>query len=69
MNRSGIIYRPREDATPEAERNALASVFRYVLFDLRATKGDPHDLTSHLTKECTTRPDKKGMQNADLHGD
>jgi hypothetical protein len=32
-------------------------------------KGEEYDLTKDSTKECTTRQDKKGMQNADLHGD
>ena len=38
-------------------------------FSSQASKGGPHDLTSHSTRECMTSQDQKGMQNADLHGD
>jgi len=64
-----ITYTPRPDATPEAELNALCAVYKFVLFDSQASKGGSHDLTNHPTKECMTRPDKKGKENADLHGD
>ena len=60
------VYTPRPDATPEAELSALAAVYKFVLS--QTSKGGPHDLTGDTTKECTTRPDKKGTQNADLHG-
>jgi hypothetical protein len=64
-----ITYAPRPDATPEPELSVLAAVYKFVLFDSQANEGGPHDLTSDPTKECATRQDKKGMQNADLHGD
>ena len=38
-------------------------------FSSQGSKGGAHDLTSHFTKECTTSQDKKGKENADLHGD
>jgi hypothetical protein len=44
-----IVYRP--DATPEAELNALANVYRYVLFNSQARRGGPHDLTNQTTTE------------------
>ena len=63
-----IAYVPHPDATPKAELDALAAVFRYVLFNSQATKGGPHDLTDNSAKECT-RPDQKGKESADIHGD
>jgi hypothetical protein len=68
MNSSGIVYRSRADVTPEAELDALAAVYKF-LIDSQARRGGPHDLIKDSTKECTTSQDKKGMQNADLHGD
>jgi hypothetical protein len=38
-------------------------------FNSQASKGGPHDLTGDSTKECTTSQDKKGQDNANLHGD
>jgi hypothetical protein len=67
--KAAITYAPRADATPEAELGALAAVYRFILFDSQASKGGLHDLTGNSTVEYTTRPAKKGMQNADLHGD
>jgi hypothetical protein len=69
MSNAHISYAPRPDATPEGELDALAAIYKFVLFDSQASKGGLHDLTGNLTVEYTTRPDKKGMQNADLHGD
>jgi len=42
MDSPGITYTPRPDTTPEAEVNALASVYRFLLLE----KGDHHDLTN-----------------------
>ena len=33
-----IVYRARDDITQEAERDALANVFRFVLFESSASK-------------------------------
>jgi hypothetical protein len=62
-----IRYAPRPDATPEAERSALAAVYRYLL-DCRARKAvahsekeiaqkerRPHDLTDVTTKAPPTQ--------------
>jgi len=62
-----LVYRPRSDATPEVERSALASVYRYLL-DCRARKEDAnseeeiaqkerrlHDLTDVATNGLSTR--------------
>ena len=64
-----VTYALRSDVTSETELNALAAVYKFVLFDSQSSKGGSHDLTGQFTKECTTRPDKKGKENADLHGD
>jgi hypothetical protein len=64
ISEAQILYTPRPDATPEAELDVLAAVYRYLLLE----KGGPHDLTSDSTKDCTTRPEQKGKDNADLHG-
>jgi hypothetical protein len=45
------IYTSRPNTTPEAELNALANVYRYVLFDSQATRGAPRDLTNKTTTE------------------
>jgi hypothetical protein len=37
MNSARIVYRPREDASAEAELSALVNVYRFVL-DCRAKK-------------------------------
>jgi hypothetical protein len=64
MNSSRIIYRSRPEATPEAELNALAEIYKFVLFDSQARKGGPHDLTSGPTKKWTTKPrnERKGKE-------
>ena len=64
-----IAVKPLPGTTPEAELSVLAAVYKFVLFESQANKGGPYGLTGHPTKECTTRPDKKGKENADLHGD
>jgi hypothetical protein len=63
-----ITYTPRRDSTAEAELSVLGAVYKYVLFDSQARKGDPHDLTSESIKNRTTRTDMKGTDNADIHG-
>jgi hypothetical protein len=65
MNSSHLTYSPRPDTTPEAEVSALASVYRFLLLE----KGESNDLTGTSTKEWTTSQDKKGTENADIHGD
>ncbi len=56
-------YRPEPDDCTRALELLLKPSF-----NSQTSKGGPHDLTGSSTKECTTRPDKKGMQDADLHG-
>ncbi len=47
MDSPSLTYTPR-DTTPEAEVNALASVYRFLLLE----KGDRHDLTSEAAKQA-----------------
>ena len=42
MDNPSLTYTPRPDTTPEAEVNALASAYRFLLLE----KGDHHDLTN-----------------------
>jgi hypothetical protein len=65
MDSSHLTYSPRPDTTPEAEVSALASVYRFLLLET----GESNDLTGTSTKEWTTSQDKKGTENADIHGD
>jgi hypothetical protein len=62
-----ITYTPLVSTRPEVELDVLAAVYKFVLFDSQANKGGPRDLTDNTRKECT-RPDQKGKENADLHG-
>jgi hypothetical protein len=63
------MYVPRPDATPESELNTLVAVYKLVLFDSQTRRGDLNDLTDNSTKKQTTRQEKKGKENADIHGD
>jgi hypothetical protein len=51
VNSPRFAYTSRPDATLEAELNALANVYRYVLFDSQARRGGPHDLKNKTTTE------------------
>jgi hypothetical protein len=59
MSSDRIIYVPCPGATPEAELNVLAEIYRFVLFDSQTRKGGPHDLMSGSTKKWTTKPRKE----------
>jgi hypothetical protein len=62
MNSSGIIYRPRENATVQGEADTLAAVYKFVLFDSRARRGYPHDLTNGSTAEMAKNGPRKTEQ-------
>jgi hypothetical protein len=68
-SKARIMYVPRPDATPESELNTLVAVYKLVLFDSQTRRGDLNDLTDNSTKKQTTRQEKKGKENADIHGD
>jgi hypothetical protein len=63
-----ITRAPHPSATPEAELSALAALYRFVLFDSQAKRGGSHDLMNEVAKKRTTSTDKKGTDNADIHG-
>jgi hypothetical protein len=44
---AAVIYTPRPDATPEAEVNALASVYRFIM----AAKPESRNNAAIVTKE------------------
>jgi hypothetical protein len=43
-----VTYTPRPNATPEAELDALVSVYRFLLLE----KGDRHDLSNESATEA-----------------
>ena len=67
-SKARIIYVPRPEATPESELNTLVAVYKLVLFDSQARRGDLHDLTDDSTNMQTASQDKKGKEDADIHG-
>jgi hypothetical protein len=60
MDSPHLTHSPRPDTTPEAEVNALASIYRFLLLE----KGDRHVLTSETaTKQkvqIKAKKDTKG---------
>ena len=47
MNSPSLTYSPHPDTTPEAEANALAYVYRFLLLE----KGGQHDLTHYAVTD------------------
>jgi hypothetical protein len=57
-----LSYTPHSDATPERELDALAAVYKFVLFDSQANQGGPHVLTNKATTTAEgVGKDKKGQ--------
>jgi hypothetical protein len=54
------------DITTEQARNARARAWAFAFECWHTKKGDLHDLTNDLPRK-STRPDKKGTQNADIY--
>jgi hypothetical protein len=52
-----IVYRPREDATPEGELSTLSAVYKFVISQAR--RGEPHDLTNGSTAETMKNEPQK----------
>jgi hypothetical protein len=46
-----VTYTPHPDTAPEAELSALAAIYKLVLSNSQAKRGDPHDLTNNTTTE------------------
>ena len=56
-----IRYTLRPGGTPETESNALAAVYKFILFDSQARRGGPHDLTDNSIDGIA----KNGPQNTE----
>jgi hypothetical protein len=57
MDRPRLTYTPRPDTSPDAEVNALAFIYRFLLLE----KGDRHDLTSEAATQAEgANQDQKG---------
>jgi len=50
MSDPHVTYTPRPDATPEAEVDALAAVYRYLLFETDASKRAARPTAPNETK-------------------
>jgi len=55
MSNPRLIYTPHQDATPEGELNALASIYRFILFENSTRKeatrtGGPDDAERSLNE-------------------
>jgi hypothetical protein len=61
MNSPRTQYPRYLDTSPEAELSVLSAVYRFVLFDSQARRGDQHDLTNESTAEMA----KHGPQNTE----
>jgi hypothetical protein len=59
MDRVKVTYTPRPAATPETELSTLAAVYKFVLFDSQARRGDPHDVTNGSTAEMAKNGPQK----------
>ncbi len=58
MSKPTISYVPRPDATPEAELNVLANVYRFIL-DCHAKKEAAHPAAPNEAKGSNGRPAKR----------
>ena len=65
MDSPSLTYTPRPDTGPDAEVNALASIYRFLLLE----KGDRHELTREaVTQAEGANQDKKGTENDAVGG-
>jgi hypothetical protein len=65
MDSPSLNYTPRPDTSPDAEVNALASIYRFLLLE----KGDRHDLTSEAATQAEgANQGKKGTENDAVGG-
>ena len=65
MDYPSLTYTPHPDTTPEAEVNALASIYCFLLLE----KGDRHDLTSEAATQAEgANQGKKGTENDAVGG-
>ena len=59
-----IIYQPRADATTEAERDALANVLRFILFESSAGKKEAAEPAPELDSRIDGTKAKGDCANA-----
>ena len=59
MSEPLIAYTPRRDASPEAELEVLAAVYRYVLIGSQTRRGGSRDLTNGSTAEMEKNGTRK----------
>jgi hypothetical protein len=65
MDSLSLTYTPRSNTSPDAEVNALASIYRFLLLE----KGDRHDLTSEAATQAEgANQGKKGTENDAVGG-
>ncbi len=57
MDSPRLTYSPRPHTTPEAEVNALATVYRFLILE----KGEAYDLTNQTLARAGGVNDKKGQ--------
>jgi hypothetical protein len=60
MNSPRVTYRPREDATPEAELNAVAYCYRFILFGSSASKKEAVEPTPSSYAAARVKHEKGG---------
>jgi hypothetical protein len=68
MGSSRIPYATGSFSTEQA-RDVRARAWAFVFECWHTKKGGHHDLIRLSKQECETSQDKKGKENADLHGD
>ena len=61
MDSPRITYAPRHDTTPETELSALASVYRFILFESYTSKKGgpataPNDDAKEINSDCAANP-------------
>jgi hypothetical protein len=49
VDKPSVTYAPRRNATPEAELEALAAIYRLCISKSQTSKRGLHDLTNHST--------------------
>jgi len=59
MSSPRVVYTSRPNTTLLGELNVLAAVYKFVLFDSQARRGDPYDLTNGSTEEMTKHGPRK----------
>ena len=64
-----VIYTPRPNTSAEAEVDMLAAIYKFILFDSQAKRGDQHDLTENPTPKTTTNGSRTKEQEKTQRGE